>query len=145
MVRVVSLMRIDFADVTYSLPLPLMWSIVEEQLAIVASNLPLLRRVFSAVIPGSWIGSSNYGSGWSNRQTLGRKSFSNHFAMTRMDLGVNNSEVTSGHTKHSSSVKGTRWSDDGDGRSDTDLASNGAPPGGIHIHMSKDFRVVSEK
>lgn len=143
MVRVVSLMRINFADVTYSLPLPLMWSIIEEQLAIVASNLPLLRRVLSAVIPGSWIESSNYESGWSNRQTPGRKSLSNHFTLTRMDIGVNNSQVTSGHAKHSSSVKETRWSDDGvDGQSDTDLASNGAPPGGIH--MSKDFRVESD-
>lgn len=144
MVRVVSLMRIDFTDVTYSLPLPLMWSIVEEQLAIVASNLPLLRRVFSTMFPGSWIGSSNHESGWSNRQTPGRKTFSSHFALTRMDLGVNNSEVTSGHTKHSFTAKETRWSDDGlDGQSDTDLASNGAPPGGIH--MSKDFRVESER
>ncbi|KAJ5898350.1 hypothetical protein N7504_008638 [Penicillium tannophilum] len=143
MVRVVSLMRINFADVTYSLPLPLMWSIIEEQLAIVASNLPLLRRVFSAIIPGSWLGSSNHESGWSNRQTPGRKSLSNHFTLTRMDIGVNNSQVTSGHAKHSSSVKETRWSDDGvDGQSDTDLASNGAPPGGIH--MSKDFRVESD-
>ncbi|KAJ6103039.1 hypothetical protein N7486_005466 [Penicillium sp. IBT 16267x] len=144
MIRVVSLMRINFADVTYSLPLPLMWSIVEEQLAIIASNLPLLRRVFSAIFPGSWIGSSNDESGWSKRHTPRRKSLPNQFAMTRMDVGVNDSQVTSGHSKHGSTAKETRWSDDGlDGQSDTDLATNGAPPGGIH--MSKEFRVESER
>ncbi|RJE25025.1 hypothetical protein PHISCL_02618 [Aspergillus sclerotialis] len=47
MLRVVSLMKIDFNDATYTLPIPLMWSIVQGQLAIVAANIPLLRRVFS--------------------------------------------------------------------------------------------------
>ncbi|KAL4928002.1 uncharacterized protein BDV17DRAFT_292022 [Aspergillus undulatus] len=58
MARVFSLISIDFADATYTLPMPLMWSIVKEQLAIVAANLPVLRHVFATNLPRNWMGSS---------------------------------------------------------------------------------------
>lgn len=139
MVRVVSLMRINFNDVTYTLPIPLMWSIVEEQLAIIAANVPLLRTVFSAITPRRWLGSSERGTGPSYDIGL-RKGFSKNYPLTRMDQGINKSEVTSHELKGSRQVITPRWSDDGvDGRSDTELTSNGAPPDGIH--MWKDFRV----
>ncbi|KAJ5291235.1 hypothetical protein N7478_000486 [Penicillium angulare] len=139
MVRVVSLMRINFADVTYTLPIPLMWSIVEEQLAIVAANVPLLRPVFSAITPSRWLGSSDRGTGPSYDFGL-RKGSSKNYPLTRMDQGVNKIEVTSHQSKGSRQVTTPRWSDDGvDGRSDTGLTLNGAPPDGIH--MWQDFRV----
>ncbi|KAJ5216562.1 uncharacterized protein N7498_002969 [Penicillium cinerascens] len=121
MVRVVSLMHINFADVTYTLPIPLMWSIVEEQVAIVAGNLPFLRRVFSVVLPASWLGSSR-------RATAGSSKRSENISER-----TNNKDQT---------TETTRWSDDGiDGRSDTELASNGAAPDGIQTW--KDFRFES--
>lgn len=139
MVRVVSLMRINFADVTYTLPIPLMWSIVEEQLAIVAANVPLLRPVFSAITPSRWLGSSDRGTGPSYDFGL-RKGSSKNYPLTRMDQGINKIEVTSHQSKGSRHVTTPRWSDDGvDGRSDTGLTSNGAPPDGIH--MWQEFRV----
>ncbi|KAL4871487.1 hypothetical protein BDV12DRAFT_194253 [Aspergillus spectabilis] len=58
MVRVFSLISIDFADAAYSFPMPLLWSIIEEQLSIVAANLPILRHVFATILPHSWMGSS---------------------------------------------------------------------------------------
>ena len=142
MVRVVSLMHINFADVTHTLPLPLMWSIVEEQLAIVAGNLPLLRRVFSAVLPASWLGSSRRGTG-QNSKWLGDKQRSQNYSLTRMDAGVSNSKIVSERAKSKGlSTQTTRWSEDGiDGRSETELASNGAVPDGIQ--MWKDFRIES--
>ncbi|OBT54914.1 hypothetical protein VE04_04924 [Pseudogymnoascus sp. 24MN13] len=62
-IRVMSLLSIDFNDVTSTLPMPLMWSIVEQQLAIVCANLPLLRHVFAAVLPTRWLGSSRHKTG----------------------------------------------------------------------------------
>ncbi|KAL4877433.1 hypothetical protein BJY04DRAFT_222181 [Aspergillus karnatakaensis] len=52
-VRVFSIISIDFANATFTLPMPLMWSIVEEQLAVVAANLPILRHVFATILPHS--------------------------------------------------------------------------------------------
>ncbi|KAJ5711332.1 hypothetical protein N7488_005488 [Penicillium malachiteum] len=143
MVRVVSLLRINFNDVTYTLPSPLMWSIVEEQLAIVAGNLPLLRRIFSSILPGSWIGSSHRRTD-SQGQSYEFSGAKKNYAITRMDQGSNTSEITSQRMKTSVQISQTRWSDDGmDGRSDIELTSNVAPPGGIQI--SKDFRVDSSE
>ncbi|KAJ5586784.1 uncharacterized protein N7459_002549 [Penicillium hispanicum] len=140
MVRVVSLLRINFDNVTYTLPMPLMWSIVEEQLAIVAGNLPHLRCIFSDVLPAAWLGSSDQ-SEWSIDQFGVRKSSLYNVGLTRMDIGINRSVVTTGKPNmHTLAIPATRWSDDRlDGQSDSELASNGVPPDGIH--MRKEFRV----
>lgn len=145
MVRVVSLLHINFGDVTYTLPLPLMWSIVEEQIAIVAGNLPLLRRVFSMVFPARWLASSRRGTTGASKGFSGRQRSTQNYSLTRMDVGTNNSEIASERTKNKGQTSQiTRWSDDGiDGRSDTELASNAAAPDGIR--MWKDFRVESTK
>jgi hypothetical protein len=142
MVRVVSLMHIDFNDVTWTLPIPLMWSIIEQQLAIIAANLPLLRRVFSAVIPGSWLGSSGRGTATHTGELSAKKRSVQEYSLTRMNMGANKSEITS-HTRSQRSQNLTvqpRWSDD-DGHSDTELATNGVLPDGIQIW--KNFRVDS--
>ncbi|KAL4888788.1 hypothetical protein BDV59DRAFT_210917 [Aspergillus ambiguus] len=135
MVRVFSLMSIDFQDAPWTLPLPLMWSIVEEQLAIVAANLPILRHVFTSILPEGWLGSSR------RRVTDSAKFQSSEqqrqYSLTRMDVGTNKSGVSSarGKTLHGSSL--LRWSDDE--RSETNLAMHGAPPDGIHV--AREFEV----
>ena len=43
--RIVSLIHISHNDISYTLCAPLMWSIIEQELAIIAANLPLLRNV----------------------------------------------------------------------------------------------------
>lgn len=142
MVRVVSLMRIDFNDVTYTLPIPLMWSIIEQQLAVIAANLPLLRRVFSAITPGSWLGSFSRKTGSRSGDLSGKKRSVQEYSLTRMDVGANKSEITSENKKSLRLNEHTVWSDD-DGQSDTELASNGVPPGEIHIWQG--FRVDSNR
>ncbi|KAJ5653790.1 hypothetical protein N7490_000793 [Penicillium lividum] len=141
MVRVVSLMHVNFNDVTYTLPIPLMWSIVEEQLAIVAANLPLLHRVFSSMLPGNWLGSSSDGMGAPSGEINSKKRSKQNYSLTRMDVGANRSVITS-HNTNSPNRNHTRWSDD-DGQSDTELAANGMPPDGIQIW--KVFRVDSNR
>ncbi|KAF9241048.1 hypothetical protein CBS147339_4328 [Penicillium roqueforti] len=142
MVRVDSLMRIDFNDLTYTLPIPLMWSIIEQQLALVAANLPLLRSVFSAVLPGSWLGSSARRTGTPSGEPSAKKRSAQEYSLTRMDAGTNRSEVTADSHKHANHNSQTRWSDD-DEQSDTELAANAMPPDGIQIW--KAFRVDSTR
>jgi hypothetical protein len=48
-----SLLTLDFADVTYSLPLPLMWSIIEPELGLVCANLPILPPIWAPYVPPS--------------------------------------------------------------------------------------------
>ncbi|KAJ5143706.1 uncharacterized protein N7515_002493 [Penicillium bovifimosum] len=132
MVRVVSLMHVDFNDVTWTLPIPLMWSIIEQQLAIVAANLPLLRRVFSAVIPGSWLGSSGRGTATHTGEFSAKKRSVREYSLTRMDMGSNKSKITSPTRSQKSQnlTVRSRWSDD-DGHSVIELAPNEVPPDGI--------------
>jgi hypothetical protein len=46
-----SLLTLDFADVTYSLPLPLMWSVIEPELGLVCANLPVLSPIWAPYLP----------------------------------------------------------------------------------------------
>lgn len=131
MLRVVSLMNIDFNDATYTLPIPLMWSIVEEQLAVVAANIPLLRRVFTHILPDGWLGASERKS-YPSKGVEERNGRHADFALTRMDLGVNQSEIVSGRAGAGAGVSD-------DGRSDKELVGNGALPDGIL--MWRDYRI----
>ena len=51
-IRMKALVDLDLADATYQLPLPLMWSVVEPELALVCANLPLTRPALSRLLGG---------------------------------------------------------------------------------------------
>ncbi|KAL4919246.1 hypothetical protein BDW62DRAFT_47106 [Aspergillus aurantiobrunneus] len=135
MVRVFSLMRIDFQDAPWTLPLPLMWSIVEEELAVVAANLPIMRHVFATILPNGWIGSSRRKATDSEEhQSSGHQQ---KYSLTRMDIGISKSAISSPQVRPIHSSPPSRWSDDG--RSETNLAEHGAPLDGIHV--AREFEV----
>lgn len=128
MVRVFSLMSIDFEDAPWTLPLPLMWSIVEEQLAIVAANLPILRHVLAAILPEGWMGSSR-------RKATGSGRFPSSGQQQKYHMDrLNKSGGSSARVR---AVQGG-WSDDE--RSETNLAIHGAPPDGIHVARGFEVR-----
>jgi hypothetical protein len=54
----IALSQIDFKDITFTLIKPLVWSIVEIQLAIVVVNLPLLRPIVARLFPFVRLGTS---------------------------------------------------------------------------------------
>ena len=141
-IRIMSLLSIDFNDVTSTLLIPLMWSIVEQQLAIVCANLPLLRHVFAAVLPTRWLGSSQHktGSGFAGIQL--NDGSQQKYGLTLGNI-VNKSEISSGVARaRARPVSPMRWSEDNSwGHSDTELAGRGVPPGGIHV--SKEVQVRS--
>lgn len=47
----------DYNDVTYTLCPMLMWSLIEQELAIFVASLPLLRNIIAKILPAGWIGS----------------------------------------------------------------------------------------
>lgn len=44
-------MLISFDDPTWTLPMGLLWTVLEPELAIINANLPLMRRFFAKIIP----------------------------------------------------------------------------------------------
>ncbi|OBT73419.1 hypothetical protein VF21_08096 [Pseudogymnoascus sp. 05NY08] len=97
-----SLLSIDFNDVTSTLPIPLMWSIVEQQLAIVCTGFAAIQ-----LSDGS---QQKYGL------TLG-------------NLAVDKSEISLGVARaRARPVSPMSWSEDNSwGHSDTELAARGVP------------------
>lgn len=55
----IALREINFQDLTYTLIKPLLWSIVETQLAVVVVNLPLLKPIVVRVVPFIQFGTHN--------------------------------------------------------------------------------------
>lgn len=126
MVRVFSLMSIDFEDAPWTLPLPLMWSIIEEQLAIVAANLPILRHVLAFILPNGWMGSSRRKASGSGKFP---SSGNQRYKMDHLNKGgTSSARVRALHGA---------WSDDE--RSEISLAAHGAPPDGIHVARAFDI------
>ncbi|KAL3478514.1 hypothetical protein BJX99DRAFT_269193 [Aspergillus californicus] len=134
MVRVFTLLSIDFTDATYTLPMSLIWIIVEEELAIVAANLPTLRPPFTMILPRGWMGSSRRKDRTSGRDE--RSGQQHKYSLTRMDGGENKSIVSSS-ARLTTRPGRSEWSDDG--RSETNLALGAVPPDGIKIYTQ--FRV----
>lgn len=55
--RTIFILDINDSDLTYTLTPAIMWSNIEEQLAIIVANLPLLRNILSKILPDGWFGS----------------------------------------------------------------------------------------
>jgi len=135
MVRVSSLTKINFNDIAYTLPIPLMWSIIEQQLAVVGANIPHLRRVFSRVFPRHWLGSSGRRSTYRLGEPDAQNGSQQIFPLIRMDTGVGKSEIRSkAASGRRRQAPAAGWTEDG--WSDTELAPNAAPPDGIRIWKS---------
>lgn len=148
MVRVASLTKIDFGDVTYSTPMAFMWSILEEELAIITANLPLLRNIFMLILPRGWLGSSGRNNDYNTFSQQQNYNLPSHhrnngshsrgkqddYNLGPINPVIHKSEVSSGPIRE---ISATELTDD----SDTELAPHGAPLGGIHVRS--DFEVKS--
>ncbi|PWY89217.1 hypothetical protein BO70DRAFT_163137 [Aspergillus heteromorphus CBS 117.55] len=141
-IRVVSLAHINFMDPTHSLPLPFMWTIVEEQLTIVCANLPLVRHLFAAILPARWFDSPRRPA----VESSGRMQFPNGSneapSMSWMSHGVVTAEFLFRGMLFERKSAPSWWSteDSQDGHSDVELAARGAPPGGIKVLTTLEWR-----
>lgn len=45
-------MAIDFNDITYSVQMGVMWTVLEPELAIICANMPLMKTVLARAFPG---------------------------------------------------------------------------------------------
>ncbi|KAJ5116245.1 hypothetical protein N7456_000593 [Penicillium angulare] len=86
-VRLVSLMAIDFTNITGSVQMGVMWTVIEPELAIICANMPLLKPAVARCAPNLFsTGKSRYGV--SDPQTFERLQDSqgrNIYPMNRFD------------------------------------------------------------
>ncbi|KAJ5946441.1 hypothetical protein N7454_003280 [Penicillium verhagenii] len=86
-VRLISLMAIDFSDITGSVQMGVMWTVIEPELAIICANMPLLKTILARVAPGLF-STGKTGYGVSDPQTFERLQDSqrnNIYPMNRID------------------------------------------------------------
>ncbi|KAJ6031354.1 hypothetical protein N7540_002086 [Penicillium herquei] len=85
-VRLVSLMAIDFSDITGSVQMGVMWTVIEPELAIICANMPLLKTIVARIAPSLFSTGKTYGV--SDPQTFERLQDSqknNIYPMNRFD------------------------------------------------------------
>lgn len=143
MIRLKSLMEIDFTDITYSVQMGVMWTVIEPELAIICANMPLLKTVVSRMAPGLF-SSSRTKHGVSDPQTFERlqdQQSSNIYPMNKMGLGAVRTHISSKNINESQKdLYGERDGPlDPSEESVEDLRPNGkhvrndTPPGGINV------------
>jgi hypothetical protein len=96
-------MEIDFTDITYSVQMGVMWTVIEPELAIICANLPLLKTVLSRMAPGLFsTGRTKYGV--SDPQAFERlqdQQSSNIYPMNQMDHEAVRTHISSTNTNES--------------------------------------------
>lgn len=145
MVRVASLQKIIFDDLSFTLPVPMIWTFLEMDLAIIACNLPLLRPVATFFLPSTWMGSSKdksnsrpYGTSNAISNDRSRRPNNSTYSQTFVD-GVQTKNRISMNQR---TMFSNRWSDEeADGHSEIELTRHAAPVDGIQVKT--DFRVES--
>lgn len=145
MVRVASLQKIVFDDLSFTLPLPMIWTFLEMDLAVIACNIPLLRPVASFLLPGTWMGSSNdksnscpYGTSNAISNDRSRRPNNSPYSQTFVDGGQPENRLSTNQR----TMFGNRRSDEeADGHSGIELTRHAAPVDGIQVNI--DFRVES--
>lgn len=97
-------MEIDFTDITYSVQMGVMWTVIEPELAIICANMPLLKTVLSRMAPGLFSTGRATKYGVSDPQTFERlqdQQSSNIYPMNQMDHQAVRTHISSTNTNES--------------------------------------------
>ncbi|KAJ5684618.1 uncharacterized protein N7477_000963 [Penicillium maclennaniae] len=98
-IRLISIYKLNFEDPTYTMLDPIMWTVLEPQLAIICANMPFFKTIIAAFAPA--MGSSSdrkYGAGVSSGRTFDRLGYSANHETYNMDpLDTKTHTVNVGH------------------------------------------------
>ncbi|KAJ5137845.1 hypothetical protein N7526_004078 [Penicillium atrosanguineum] len=141
-IRLISIYKLNFDDPTYTLLDPIMWTVLEPQLAIICANMPFFKTIIAAFAPA--MGSSadrKYGPGVSSGRTFDRLGHSENNGTYSMDpLDTKTHTVNVGHSFDSS--KTANADVESVSSEEQRLASNASPYG---INVIQKFDVEYEK
>ncbi|KAJ5175433.1 uncharacterized protein N7482_001310 [Penicillium canariense] len=102
-VRLKSLMEIDFTNITRSVQMGVMWTVIEPELAIICANMPLLKAILSRMLPGLFSSAgTKYGvSDPQNFERLQDPQSSGVYPMNRFDHEVVRTHISSTNSNES--------------------------------------------
>lgn len=89
-------MAIDFTDITYSVQMGVMWTVIEPELAIICANMPFLKAVLSKIAPGLFsTARTKYGvSGPQSFEHLQEPQHKNTHALRRLNHGTMKTHIS---------------------------------------------------
>jgi hypothetical protein len=94
-IRLISIYKLDFEDPTFTLLDPIMWTVLESQLAIICANMPFFKTIIAAIAPS--LGSTadrKYGR--STERTfdrLGQSATNGNYSMDPLDTKTHTVKV----------------------------------------------------
>jgi hypothetical protein len=102
-IRLKSLMEIDFSDITYSVQMGVMWTTLEPQLAIICANMPFLKTILTKMVPGLFSTNRTKQSitGQQTFERLEEQQSNNIYPMNRMGHPVVRTNISSANTTES--------------------------------------------
>ncbi|KAJ5674916.1 uncharacterized protein N7477_004850, partial [Penicillium maclennaniae] len=102
-IRLKSLMDIDFSDITYSVQMGVMWTTIEPELAIICANMPFLKTILSRMVPGlfSTGRSKQSASGQQTFERLEEQQSNNIYPMNRIGHLAVRTNISSANTTES--------------------------------------------
>jgi hypothetical protein len=134
-------MAIDFEDITHSVQMGVLWTVLEPELAIICANMPLLKPILSRILPKLFPSSSPKPSYYvSDSQTFERLDERAIYPLGEFSRD-RKTEITAGSSgprKDPYSLT-RRSSDEESANSDKILADHASPPGAINV--TRNFNV----
>ncbi|KAJ6134358.1 hypothetical protein N7523_000680 [Penicillium sp. IBT 18751x] len=102
-IRLKSLMDIDFSDITYSVQMGVMWTTIEPELAIICANMPFLKTILSRMVPGlfSTGRAKQSASGQQTFERLEEQQSNNIYPMNRIGHPAVRTNISSANTTES--------------------------------------------
>ncbi|KAL4789422.1 hypothetical protein BDV19DRAFT_397043 [Aspergillus venezuelensis] len=94
-VRLVALMAIDFNDITHSVQMGVLWTVVEPELAILCANMPILKPVLSRMFP-KLFSTHQRTYGVSDPQAFERLGESGGYSLNRVNRDPTQSNIYAG-------------------------------------------------
>ncbi|KAL1867792.1 hypothetical protein Plec18167_008538 [Paecilomyces lecythidis] len=142
-VRLASLMAIDFTDITYSVQMGVMWTVLEPELAIICANMPVMKPILSRVFPKLFPSSNRRTYGVSDPQAFERLEEHAIYPLNGIGRGPLRTDVSAGRSalKGDDTTTTTRSMDEGSRDSDQQrLREHAQSPDGINVTKHFDMQ-----
>ncbi|KAL3470420.1 hypothetical protein BJX99DRAFT_49563 [Aspergillus californicus] len=143
-IRLKALMDIDFDNITASVQMGVLWTVLEPELAVICANMPILKPVLSRMFPRLFPSTRQKTYAISDPQAFERLGGSGAYSLTRVSHGNGNGALGSAGGSQYKSDYATATMRSVDEESDEQRLrehAQGVP--GININVRQDFDVQS--
>ncbi|KAJ9283599.1 hypothetical protein DTO027B5_9056 [Paecilomyces variotii] len=142
-VRLASLMAIDFTDITYSVQMGVMWTVLEPELAIICANMPVMKPILSRVFPNLFPSSNRRTYGVPGPQAFERLDEHSVYPLSRVGHGHLRADISAGCSHPNNEYMITTMESMDEMPRDSDqqgLRENAQSPDGINVTKHFDIK-----